>query len=67
MRVLLADGRKIPAAAWILQALGTFGLAWIVGITAAGNSFLTAVPILVTNILLIVSNGKYAPKAMLRL
>jgi hypothetical protein len=61
--VSLKDCGAMPVAAMTTQALGTFGLAWLFGITAASNALLTVVLILVTIILLIVSNGKYAQKS----
>ncbi len=61
--VELSDGKKMPAAAMITQALGTLCLSWIIGITAAGNELLTAILVLMTLILLIVSNGKYVQKS----
>lgn len=54
---------SMPVFAMVTQALGTFGLAWLFGITAASNALLTIVLILLTVILLIVSNGKYAQKS----
>ncbi len=61
--VELSDGKNMPAFAMITQALGTLGLSWIIGITAAGNELLTAILVLLTLTLLIVSNGKYAQKS----
>ena len=59
----LNDGSPFPVAAMIIQMLGTFGLAWLFGITAASNSLLTIILILATIILIVVSNGKYAQKS----
>lgn len=61
--VSLADGSEMPALAMLTQALGTFGLAWLVGITAANNALLTIILVLLTIMLLIVSNGKFAQKS----
>jgi len=61
--ISLNDGSPFPVAAMIMQLLGTFGLAWLFGITAASNSLLTIVLILATIILIVVSNGKYAKKS----
>lgn len=61
--VELADGSEMPAMAMITQALGTFCLAWLVGITAANNSLLTCILMIAMLVLLIVSNGKYAQKS----
>lgn len=59
----LTDGSAMPVAAMITQALGTFCLAWLFGITAAKGALLTILLVLLTLILLIVSNGKYAKKS----
>lgn len=61
--VSLADGSDMPMMAMITQALGTFCLAWLFGITASNEALLTVILILVTIILLIVSNGKYVQKS----
>ncbi len=53
----------MPIFAMATQALGTLGLAWLFGIMAVSNALLTIVLILLTVILLIVSNGKYAQKS----
>ncbi len=61
--VQMNDAGKLPAFAMVTQALGTFGLAWLFGITATKNALLTIILVLLTLILLIVSNGKYAQKS----
>lgn len=61
--VSLDDSSEMPALAMVTQALGTLGLAWLFGITASSNALLTIILVLVTLILLIVSNGKYAQKS----
>lgn len=53
----------VPVFAMTTQALCTFGLAWLFGITASKNALLTIILILVTIILFIVSNGKFARKS----
>ena len=58
----MGDGSTMPAFAMITQALATFGLAWLFGITASNNALYTIILIVVTLILFIVSNGKYAQK-----
>jgi hypothetical protein len=63
VRVPLGDGKSMPAGAMVTQALGTFGLAWLFGITATKSALLTIILVLATLILLIVSNGKYAQKS----
>jgi hypothetical protein len=59
----LADGKEMPMFAMITQGLGTFCLSWLFGITAAREALLTIVLILVTIILIVVSNGKFAQKS----
>ena len=59
----LEDCNEMPMMAMITQAMGTFALAWLVGITTANTALLTTILILAMLILLIVSNGKYAQKS----
>jgi Protein of unknown function (DUF1761) len=61
--VPLEGPAEFPVFAMVTQVLGTFGLAWLFGITAAGNKLLTIILVVLTIILLIVSNGKYAQKS----
>ena len=61
--VSLSDECSMPAFAMITQSLGTFCLAWLFGITAASEALLTIILVLVTIMLLIVANGKYAQKS----
>ncbi|MGK0298744.1 MAG: hypothetical protein ACI9XC_002367 [Gammaproteobacteria bacterium] len=61
--VEMGDASTMPVFAMVTQALGTFGLAWLFGITAASEALLTIILVLITLILLIVSNGKYAQKS----
>lgn len=61
--VQMSDASALPAFAMVTQALGTFGLAWLFGITATKNALLTIILVLLTLILLTVSNGKYAQKS----
>lgn len=55
--------KQIPKLAMSTQALGTFMLSWLIGITAVREALLTAVLIVAMLMLLIVSNGKYAQKS----
>jgi hypothetical protein len=57
------DGGSMPVCAMIAQALGTFGLAWLFGITAGREALLTIILILLTIVMLIVANGKFAKKS----
>lgn len=61
--VELADGSDMPVMAMLTQALGTFALAWLVGVLVANGAILTIILALCMLILLIVSNGKYAQKS----
>jgi hypothetical protein len=61
--VALSDGKSMPMFAMITQALGTFCLSWLFGITAGREALLTIVLIIVTIILIVVSNGKFAGKS----
>ncbi len=61
--VSLEDSGKMPVAAMVTQALTTFGLSWLIGITAASNALGLALLIIVTIELFIVSNGKFAQKS----
>lgn len=58
----LDSASKMPAAAMITQALGTFLLAWIVGITASQEALLTVILIVVTFIVLQISGGLFTKK-----
>jgi len=61
--VTISEDMKMPMMAMLTQALGTFAMAWLVGVIAAKNSLSTIILTLVMLILLIVSNGKYAQKS----
>jgi hypothetical protein len=61
--VSLSNASSLPVVAMVTQALATFALAWLFGITASTNAMLTIILIMVTIILFNVSNGKYAQKS----
>lgn len=58
----LGDASEMPAAAMVTQAVGTFLLAWVVGITAANNALLTIILIVLTIVILQVSGGYFTKK-----
>ena len=58
--VELGSADKMPAAAMLLQAAGTFLLAWVVGVTAASNALLTFILIVVTIMVLVAAGGLFA-------
>lgn len=53
----------MPVPAMIVQLLGTFLLAWLVGITAAQNALATIILVFITIIALIVANGLFVSKS----
>ena len=55
-------GAKMPVAPLVVQLVGTFLLAWLVGITAAHNALATIILIVACIIVLIVANGLFASK-----
>ncbi len=61
--VSLDSNYKPPALAMITQALGVLGLAWLFGISAFHVTAVTMILIVITIILLVVSNGKFANKS----
>ena len=54
---------KMPAGAMIAQALGTFMLAWIVGVTATNDALLTIVLVVLTYIVLQIAGGLFTKKS----
>jgi len=50
----------MPVAAMVVQALGTFGLAWIVGVTAVNMALLTIILIVLTFAFLLMANGIFS-------
>jgi len=56
------DNPKPPIAAMLVQAVGTFSLSWVIGITAAQNALLMALLIVLTIVVLTVSARLYVQK-----
>ncbi len=56
-----ADG--MPVAALIVQAVGTFLLAWIVGVTAAANALLTIILIVAVVVCLNITSGLFGKRS----
>ncbi len=54
---------SMPAIAMLTQALGTFMLAWLVGITAASNALLTIILVVLTFIVLQIAAGLFTKKS----
>ena len=61
--VELGSADKMPAAAMLLQAAGTFLLAWVVGVTAASNALLPFILLVVTITVLVAAGGLFAKKS----
>ncbi len=57
------SGDEMPAMAMIVQAVGTFLLAWIVGITAGNNALLTIILVAITLMTLMAASGLYCKKS----
>lgn len=53
---------KMPMAAMITQAVGTFLLAWVVGVTAKNDALLTIILIAVTIVVLNNANALFTKK-----
>lgn len=60
--ISLDTGDGMPMAAMVYQAIGTFFLAWLFGITAAAEHLLTIVLIVFTIIALQVAGGYFTRK-----
>jgi hypothetical protein len=61
--VKLGDAQKMPVQAMILQAIGTFLLSWLVGVTAANNALLTIILVAVTFMVLVDAGGHFTGKS----
>jgi len=61
--VSMAEGSELPLAAMLSQALATFGLSWVFAITVSRGALATIALIMLTLMLFIISNGKYAQKS----
>jgi hypothetical protein len=60
---IAADDRSSVIGSMLLQAIGTFLLAWIIGVTAARDALSTAILIVLTLAALIAANGAFARKS----
>ena len=61
--VELGSADKMPMGALISQAVGLFLLAWVVGVTAAGNALLTFILIVLAIAVLMASGGLFSKKS----
>jgi len=60
--VSMDETSGVPVAAMVMQAIGTFLLAWVVGITAAANELLTIILIVATVIVLHLASAMFCQK-----
>jgi multidrug transporter EmrE-like cation transporter len=61
--VKLAEGSAMPIQPLVVQAIGTFLLAWLVGVTAKNNALLTIILAAVTFMVLIDASGHFSKKS----
>ena len=59
----LGSASSMPVAAMVTQALGTFLLAWLVGVTAANEALLTIFLVVITYVMLQISGGLFTKKS----
>ena len=57
------DDSEFPKAAMVTQLVGTFLLAWLIGLTATTNALLTAILIVLTIVFFVVAAGLYVKKS----
>ena len=53
---------KPPFLAMFVQGLGTFLLAWVIGVTAVSNALMAAVLVVATIVVLMIAGGLYSQK-----
>ena len=56
------ESAKMPMGAMLTQLIGTFLLAWIIGITAVANALLTAILVVLTIVVLMIAGGLFSQK-----
>lgn len=61
--VKMGEANQMPVAPMVLQAVGTFLLAWVVGVTAGNNALATIILIAVTMIVLQAAGGLFTKKS----
>lgn len=54
---------NLPVAAMTMQAIGTFLLAWVVGVTAANNALLTVILVVATIVALMLAGSLFTLKS----
>ncbi len=61
--VKIDDAQSMPMAAMLVQAIGTFLLAWVVGVTAASDQLIFVILIILTIGFLFVAGGLFSQKS----
>lgn len=61
--VSLGEATGMPVAAMVTQAIATFFLSWVVGITAANNVLMTMILITLTIVLLMIAGSFFTKKS----
>lgn len=54
---------NLPVAAMTMQAIGTFLLAWVIGVTAAHNALLTVILVIATIVALMLAGSLFTLKS----
>jgi Protein of unknown function (DUF1761) len=57
------NASSMPMAPMILQAIGTFLLAWLVGVTAGNNALATIILVAITYMAMQAASGKFTGKS----
>ena len=57
------DSSTVPIAPMVVQAIATFLLAWVVGVTATHNALTTTILIVVTYLFLLTAAGLFVQKS----
>ncbi len=53
----------MPVAVMVTQAMATFFLSWVVGVTAANNNLMMMILITITIVLLMIAGGFFTKKS----
>jgi Protein of unknown function (DUF1761) len=61
--VKIEPNASMPMAAMIVQFIGTFLLAWVVGVTAVSEALFTIILIAITIMALVIANGLFIKKS----
>lgn len=61
--VKMTDGASMPIQPLIVQAIGTFLLSWLVGVTAKNNALFTIILAAVTFMVLVDASGHFTRKS----